>query len=116
MKCGKLQKRIEEYLSGNLGSQEVEQIKEHLLDCTVCAKKIREMKYINNMLNSMEPVKMPLGYEQRFYKELIDATAEVEYSPRPYILSILRPAAAGLSFAAMLLLGVFFSSLEFVVL
>lgn len=69
MKCPPIE-RFEDYLSGELTTEESRQFDEHLKACAVCQNVLEGEKRLDDLLRSQILVKAPEGFSQRILAKL----------------------------------------------
>ena len=104
----KFKEKINAYLDNELNEAEFIQVKDHLMNCSICQTEVRELTQLNNLLSQFQEEKVPnsvtTGILDSVYKitetKLIRKNRFIKYT-------------AVASIAASFIIGLLFSSLTF---
>jgi len=66
MKCENIKGLLSSYMDGMLNDEEKRMIEEHIRHCVSCSRELKELKYLNNILDSLEELEVP----ERFTADL----------------------------------------------
>lgn len=104
MKCKTLHKNLIFFLEGELSSPEMEQMKIHLSECTVCAVFADDMKKTLGILEAEKsPTVNPFFYTRLKAKLENQESEQKQVFWRPALLRVIQPAA----FSFLLIVGIY---------
>ena len=104
MKCKTLHKKLIFFLEGELHAREMEQIKQHLLECNDCANFANEMEITLAVLQTEKaPPVNPFFYTRLKAKIENLANSQIRYNRNPFFAKVLQPAL----FSVLLIVGIY---------
>lgn len=110
MDCSRCTDKIDDYLEGRLGREELISFEQHLGSCEECSAQVRLLKLSEKIIGhekSLSP-----GY---FLTEKVMARIEkLETEERSPLIRILRPALATIALAAAIFAGVLIGTISHV--
>ena len=87
MKCEKVIKKLNDYITGSLGEKEKEKIEEHLNDCSVCTEELAFIKEFESAFSTMESVEPPAELWDNIKNEIGKTeTIPAKFSLKDYFL------------------------------
>lgn len=113
MKCEKVNKKLNDYITGTLGEKEKDRIERHLSDCPICTEELALTREFESLLNAMEPAEPPAELWDNIKKEIGKTeTTPAKISLRDYFLFPANPARRfATAFAFIIIItgaGIFF--------
>lgn len=98
MKCFKIQNKLNAFVDKELPKKQIDEIKKHLLTCTNCQKKLREIQNLNKILeDNKENIRVP--------EEIYDSIMKKIPREHPKNKFFIRNLPIAASFIFSLLLG-----------
>jgi hypothetical protein len=73
LKCSKIQKNLNGYLSGELSEREKEQIKSHLKECPECSQEVTALEDLNKKIDQLDELAPTPEFEARFWRKVEEA-------------------------------------------
>lgn len=70
MSCTETNSRLDDYIEGELSTDEVQAIEKHLANCDQCSKELQETGALRRALNSLPLVEPSEGFEERLFQEV----------------------------------------------
>ena len=104
MKCKAIHKKLIFYLDGELPQEEMEQVRQHILTCQLCAAFAGEMEKTMGIIEQEKVTEENPFFYTRIKARLVNEREELdELEKRPVWLKVLQPAF----FSVILLFGIY---------
>jgi len=92
MKCEKVKKKLNDYITGNLKSRENDIIEKHLSGCLVCTEELALIKEFESTFSAMEPAEPPVELWDNIKNEIGKTKSiSARFSLRDYFLFPANP-------------------------
>ena len=70
MRCTRTQNNLNAYLAGELNRKQMEQVREHLMTCSLCAQELSTLEKLNKNIDQLEKIKPSPEFEAQFWRRV----------------------------------------------
>ena len=109
MRCIRTQKNLNAYLAGELNGKQREQVRAHLMTCSLCAQELSTLEKLNKNIEQLEQIKPSSEFETQFWRRVTETKQQESTLPWRPGLNWTPRLKWGLStaFAVLFMFGIY---------